>query len=242
MENTLFRDYRISSYDINPAGTARLTAIANFLQETAYHHANNLNVGYHQLRRNNHAWLLSRIRIRLTRYPRWDEYVRIETWPRGLDKLFALRDFRIFDQEKLEIGQASTCWLMVDTASRRPVRLEGGFIDLKTRTDSVFVETPPKISLPEHMEEIYSRTAKYSDIDIVGHVNNVRYIEWCIDAITSDAFAAPGISDLTMNFLGEAHFDQQVKLLASAKAYNEIYMQGHSVENGKECFRARLIL
>jgi len=109
MNHTLKAQYSINSFDINPIGKARLTAIANFLQETAYRHATELELGYHHLERMNRAWVLSRLKISVEKYPAWDDVITVETWPHGIEKLFALRDFRITGPSGEELATASTC-------------------------------------------------------------------------------------------------------------------------------------
>ena len=47
--------------------------------------------------------------------------------------------------------------------------------------DAVFKEGLEKIILPEDMTLLRRHKVLFSDLDIVGHVNNVKYIEWCLD-------------------------------------------------------------
>lgn len=240
MEKTLHRNYSVTSYDVNPKGNARLTALANYLQETAYNHASKLGLGYHDLADKNIAWILSRMRIRVSEYPIWDDVVSIETWPRGIEKLFALRDFRIFNADANEIGQAATCWLMVDTETHRPLRIPPDFIKFETRKDAIFDQTPAKINLPEHLKSCDVREVKYSDLDVVGHVNNVKFIEWCIDAIPPDITMHFNISDIEINFISEAKPGEKVEIFCSDLSENTLYIMGRKTESEKECFRARV--
>ena len=99
MDSTYQKEFTISSYDLNPRGQARLTSMANFFQEIAYHHATQLGYGYEAMKERNTMWVLSRMKIRIHRYPEWKERIVIETWPSGTEKLFALRDFRVRDEK-----------------------------------------------------------------------------------------------------------------------------------------------
>ncbi|MEX0988272.1 MAG: acyl-ACP thioesterase domain-containing protein [Bacteroidales bacterium] len=242
MKNTLRLTYSVNSYEVDPLGAARLTTIANFLQETAYKHAHSLNLGYTHLNENNRAWILSRMRIRIFQYPAWDDQVIVETWPRGVDKLFALRDFRIYDTNNLVLAEATTCWLMVDSSNHRPLRIPHDIIKIQTRSDSVFSEIPGKISLPETIHIYETRMVRYSDLDVVGHVNNVKFIEWCTDLAGPEKFLENTVTDFSINFIGEALPGDQVEISSSEMADNIICISGKNSGSGKECFRAQMQL
>ncbi len=58
----------------------------------------------------------------MKRYPAWNERIKLETWPSGAERLFALRDFRVMDSEGEVIGMASTAWLILDIDTHRLIR------------------------------------------------------------------------------------------------------------------------
>ena len=122
MASKFQKEYTVSSYELNPLGQARLTTMANYFQEVAYHHANELGFGVEDMKNRNTMWLLSRMRIQMTSYPVWGEKILVETWPSGVEKLFAVRDFRVVNSRGEVIGAASTYWLIVDVESHRPLR------------------------------------------------------------------------------------------------------------------------
>ena len=56
-------------------------------------------------------------------YPEWKDNIEIKTWPKGVDGLFAIRDFQIFRNGEI-IGRATSYWLILDADSKRPKRLD----------------------------------------------------------------------------------------------------------------------
>ncbi|MCF8226191.1 MAG: hypothetical protein K9J30_09960 [Bacteroidales bacterium] len=238
MKNTLFREFRVSSFDINSKGKARLTAIANFLQETAYQHADALGLGYRHLAADGHAWVLSRLKIQVLKYPDWDDTITVETWPRGIEKLFALRDFRLFLGDQEPVVKASTCWLMVNYNSLRPVRLDTNFISIKTRTDRALEEPASRIVLPDEMQQCNAHIVRYSDLDVVGHVNNVKFIEWCIDTLDLERLLGNGIALFEINYTNEARAGDEIEILCSDQKQNNVFIAGRHREDGRECFRS----
>ena len=87
--------YKIPVYDTGPDGKLNLFSLFNYLQDVASEHASRLNFGRDDLLRNNHFWVLSRIVAEICLWPVWEETIIVRTWPRGTDKLFAIRDYQV---------------------------------------------------------------------------------------------------------------------------------------------------
>ena len=66
------------------------------------------------------TWMLHRLHILLHKMPLKEEIVTIETWPSGIDRLFALRDYRMFREDGEELVRATSEWMYIDMNRRRP--------------------------------------------------------------------------------------------------------------------------
>lgn len=235
----------VSSYELDPRGHARLTTIANYFQEIAYHHANDLGFGYEAMKTRHTMWLLSRLRIKMLRYPVWNEEITVETWPSGVDKLFAVRDFRVTDHSGMEVGTASSCWLIVDLDSHRPLR---PMAELERYASivygpPVFGSYPEKINLHDQLLEVDRHRVKFSDLDIVGHVNNVKYIEWSMDAAIKQCDPRREIGEIEINYLQEALLGDEVLIsgeVCMPELCNPICFLARRADDGKEVFRTKL--
>jgi medium-chain acyl-[acyl-carrier-protein] hydrolase len=242
METIYRKEFPILSYHLDPAGRARLTTVANFFQEMAYQHASRLGFGYQDLQKNKTLWVLSRMRIRMVRYPVWDAVVTVETWHRGMDKLFGMRDFRVRDTEGEVLAVAGSAWLIVDMETRRPVRPDSSMLRSNQGAEAVFDKPLGKIGLPESLESLTVRQVVYSDLDIVGHVNNVKYVEWCIDAAFGGVEGAPLIGEFEINFMHEALPGDRIEISGQRLPQGDSHFVGRKKEGGQEIFRARISL
>jgi medium-chain acyl-[acyl-carrier-protein] hydrolase len=241
--NVYSKEFSISSYDLNPSGKARLTTMAHFFQELAYHHASQLGFGYQDMKERQTTWVLSRMRIRMDRYPAWDERIFMETWPSGVDKLFALRDFRIKDAAGKLMGVASTAWLILDLDTHRLIRPKEALEHFKliVHAEQVFEDPLDKIELPEETRSLHSRAVAYSDLDIVGHVNNVKYIEWCIDSVTTRSDPEQEIREFEINFSQEALLGDEIEIRGQTLNKEQTIFLARRKGDGKEIIRARMI-
>lgn len=245
MKNSLSREFIISSYDLNPKGQARLTTLANYFQEMAYHHANQLGFGFEDMNEKKIMWVLSRMRIRIDQYPAWDDRVSVETWHRGMNRLFGLRDFRLKNIDKKILGVASSAWLILDSETRRPVRQASAVLSQNLGTDSVFEEKLDKLAAPEQIEKLIHRKVQFSDLDIVGHVNNVKYMEWCLDALMANGSFNNEIRELEINFMHEALLGDTISIgctlpETSALGNSSVFLAKREGDD-QEIIRARLV-
>ena len=241
--NLYSKEFSISSYDLNPSGRARLTTMANFFQELAYHHASQLGFGYQDMKARKTTWVLSRMRIRMDRYPAWDDRILMETWPSGVDKLFALRDFRIRDKKGKVMGVASTAWLILDLDTHRLIRPKEALEHFKliVHPEQVFEDPLDKIELPEETSPLHSHAVAYSDLDIIGHVNNVKYMEWCIDSVTTRSDPDRDIREFEINYSGEALLGNKIEIRGHDLDREQTIFLATRKGDGKEIIRARMI-
>lgn len=180
--------FKVKAFEVDTDGLARLSYLANTMQEAAGVHAAKLGLSMQSLIDNNQTWILNRFSVQMQRYPSAGEEIRIETWPSGSDRLFAYRDFELFDADNNMILSARTTWLILDLNRRRPVPSPPEVIELGTLNkrfaDISLYERLPRIdSTPEHTVKFPVRR---SDLDINRHVNNVKYLEMLLETLGDD--------------------------------------------------------
>ena len=206
-------EYLISSYEVDASGKMPLPTLGKFMQESAYNHANHLDFGYEQLKRKGLFWVLSRLLITIDKYPCWGDKIRIRTWTTGVEGLFAYRDFKVLDVKGEPIGGASSAWLILDTAKHRPQRQDM----LKERniffsTEHALDRRPAKIPpLTEPMVGM-SFPVHYSDLDLYGHVNNAKYMQWIMDSYPEELLRQNEIAIFEINFLAEAKMNDEIAI------------------------------
>jgi acyl-ACP thioesterase len=197
--------YSISFYEVDTKNEVFLPVLWSFMQETAWHHADHLQLGYADLMGHQYFWVLSRLSIQMEEYPRWGDQIKVKTWLTGTGRLFALRKFSIADSKGKMIGEANSAWLVLDLESRKPQKIGPVFKHIEHLFDGLPpAEEPPKIPIPVHPREEKSYTVRYSDIDMHHHVNNIKYIEWVLDSFLFEMNQTHQIHTFEINFLAES--------------------------------------
>jgi acyl-ACP thioesterase len=181
-----------------------LDAALNFFQEAAINHAENLGVGQEALARSGQAWILSRMSIEIVRRPAYGETITIRSWPRGGEKLFALRDYDIRDDRDIPVVRARSGWLIIDLEKRRPLRPQAVMDTLPLNDgQNALVTAPVGLAEQQGLQKANERRAVYTDIDFNGHVNNVRYIQWIQDILDPELLENAKRMRLDINYLNE---------------------------------------
>ncbi len=202
----------IPCYNTDVACRLKPTAFMNIAQEAAGTNAMTLGFGYDDLIKYNTAWILSRVHVEFIDTPKWKDEITLQTWHKGLDRLFYLRDFIMTDNEGRERVKATTSWLILDLETRKMVRHPQLSDYDKACTDHV-IETPAeKVRMPRGVEPELVRTheVSYSDIDNNGHTNNAMYMQWSMNAVGYEITSARPVKEFTINFNHETKIGDRV--------------------------------
>ena len=114
--------FGVHTYEVDAFGTIAIAALSGYLQEVAGQHAAALGVGLNTLMARGLTWVLARQRIENPVPIVVGDRLEIETWPAGIDRLAANRDFVVRRADGTEVARARTQWFVVDLETRRPVR------------------------------------------------------------------------------------------------------------------------
>jgi acyl-ACP thioesterase len=203
MSKILSQDHIITCYEADANQLMRPTAMLDLMQEAANVNASTLGFGYDELINSNTAWVLSRIHVKFINTPKWRQEVNLKTWHKGVSKLFYLRDFILSDKEENPLVVATTSWLIIDLNTRRLVRNK----DLALSDNAMdAIPTPAdKVVMPVDIEPelVRKHPVTWSEIDANGHVNNVKYAVWAIDAVTPEDIKEKPLKEILINYDAE---------------------------------------
>lgn len=200
---TLTKTYDIRSYEPRPDGRVSITSICNHLQDIAASHADVLGFGMKDLEKSGHVWLLARLHVMLAIFPGYGESVEVTTWPSGNERLVALRDFSIRQDDV--IGAATTAWVTMNRETQRPDAPSTVLSErLIPDRDHALVFPTKAVKRLKDGEHTALVAARRFDTDINGHVNNVKYTEFCLEAVPEAWTQARRCMGLDIQFRSES--------------------------------------
>lgn len=223
---TYKRNFSVQSYETDHNGLFRPVAFLNHAQEMANMHAETLGFGLDDLLSSGVIWVLSRMHIQFRRLPVWKEKLHIETWHKGNDNLFGIRDFSVTDNTGKEIIAATSSWLIIDYTTRKLKRINsilGSNFKSVNKRDAIQT-TAEKLSSPDNLALTSTHITSISDLDINKHVNNARYLEWAIDSLPLSISKNLSIKEIWINFNNESFPEDKIDLFTSLTP--DIFVEG----------------
>ena len=220
-----YKDFTISSFDVDAKKQASLQSICRYMQEMAALHAVELKLGFHDMMKENRAWVLAQVLIMMDRYPRFQEVISIKTWSNGPDGRYAMRDFEITDADRNSLGKASSTWFVIDIHEKNICRLDDYFRDYKyEHVKYALGRRPDRIKPIKEADRESTIISRYSDLDINAHVNNVRYVDHILDMFPSEFRMSYDVREIEMNFLKEAKEGNELINMIKQQELNKEYL------------------
>lgn len=232
---------KISSNETDMNSRLRLGVLVNYLLQSAIVSADKLGFGLSGIKQQELFWVLSRLTVDIQKPFIWYDKIEIETWPKTLEKILYIRDFFVKDDEGNLIVKATSAWFALDFNTKRPKKIEESesmfFNRLKER--NAIEKTPEKIPPVECGDKFDIKTV-YFDIDLNGHVNSTRYIDWMMDTFSVDFLKINYPKQLTMNYLMETMLGDSIQIIRKA-IDNQYYFEGINLSKDATAFRGKLV-
>jgi len=234
---------------IDKSDRLKLDSVFQIFQEAAISHAENLGVGRDDMGVKNQGWIISRLTVLVHTRPQYLDTITVRSWPRGWEKLFALRDYEIKNKDGTVMVSARSAWLIVDIEKRRPLRPQSvmDYLPQNKGLAALPPEANAVVSLEErgNLQKIAERKARYSDLDSNGHVNNARYIQWIEDTLDCGLLESAVKMRLDINYISEILSGETIDIMSAQiedTADHAFAYEGRRTVNSQTAFRAELRL
>ena len=230
--------FRIRATEVGPDERATVLALADLLQEAAGEHARASGREHFDLEAGRGTWVLARMRLAVARRPALREAVTVETWPSAYEGVRVHRDFLLRGEGGAVDVRATSVWFVIDVARRRPVRLPPSMHTFGPPADherALDVGDPPEAPASVEAEQAFA--VRHADLDRVGHANNVRFLEWALEA----AGGADGLREIDVAYRAEAVLGDRVVSLVGPRVDG---VRAHEIvreADGRTLARARTL-
>jgi len=235
----LSKEWEINFLQCYPNGYLKYTDLCNILQLTAGVHAELGGIAFSDMQAHHQAWVLSRMRVEVTRLPQWKDVVTVKTWINSLENSRSIRCLEMYVGKEKIVG-CETFWAVFNTQTRRPENLALAHEHFEKFPNDKATEVQfSKINTVIEKSFVAEKTVLLSDLDIVNHANSVKYLEWCLDYIEPKLMMEQTIESFEMNYLKEVALNEMV-LIEKSSSDNPITLTVNA--NDKVCFALQLNL
>ncbi len=232
--------YFLTPGECTPQGEIPITLILTRIIEVATEHANIWGVGYSTLIKDNQSWVLSRVSIEMTSYPKVNKKYTFITWIESYNRHFSQRNFAICDDNNNILGYARTVWAVIDSNTREIVDISKFSFMQEVVSDRVCpIDTPTRL-LPVRDGVSINHSFQYCDLDINNHVNSVRYVELLMNQLPLNKYQENYVKRFEIAYIRECLYNIEVTLNVN-KDTNDTRLEIADKQGASHC-RARILL
>jgi acyl-ACP thioesterase len=156
---------------------SNMAQIANYLQDCAIFHSEDVGISIDYLASHRRAWFLISWQIQVDRYPVLGEKIKVRTWAYDFTSSLGYRNLDILDEVGNTIVKAASIWSYVDMETLRPTRIEEEVSSAYPMEKALDMEyAPRKIPLFDEYETVDKRQVLGYQIDSNRHMNNEAFV------------------------------------------------------------------
>ena len=190
----------ITSNDVDNHYDLKISSLFKYLQQVSTNHAEKIGLGKKDTVDKGMFWVITRMKVIIYKMPKMLETIKVTTHPGNILMFVFPRFYEVYSEEGELLVAASSSWALLDIDTHKAI--------MKPNVDySLYVEEKldEDISLPEkvsfdNLEKIEERKVRYSDIDLNGHLNNTKYIEYIVDTHDINFYQNKHIKEIVINY------------------------------------------
>lgn len=230
--------FYVEPFHVDFRGNIFLSILGNHMLNAAGNHSQKRGWGIATLNESQHTWVLSRLSIEMNEMPRQYEHCEVRTWMESVKRYFTNRNFSIHRADGTPLGYARSVWAMIDLETRKPCDLltlfDGDILNYVTPEDHKEpysseggwkeavcpIEGHGRFRFrdPEHLRTIDTH---YSDVDINGHVNSMKYIEHILDLFPRERFEQQQVRRIEIAYKAESYFGDRLSFYSQPVSNDE---------------------
>jgi len=211
MESVHITHYEVSAQHADPFGRCKPSALLRFAQDAAGEHCALLGADRDTLSRHRYFWAVVRQRLEISRLPAEGVTVTVKTWPMPTTRVAYPRATEGFDAQGNSLFKIISLWVIMDMDSRAMVLPGKCGIDVPGITLGTELKTPPGILAGSYVNQ-HLRTVEAADLDINGHMNNARYLDWLWDLLDTQFHQTHPLKAVSISYNNEALEGQTLQL------------------------------
>ncbi len=202
--------YKVTFDDVDQNLNIKNISLMKYLVDAAGMHSESVGYGLTSMDKTNIVFLLLGWNVKILKRPKLLDEITVKTWAESLIHSLSIRNYEIYEKDEL-VALASTKWIMVNYKDHSIMPVTQDVLDAYTSVPrSVFDVPIPKLSLPTNITNSYKYTIKRRDIDSNLHVNNLKYLELALEALSDDDYSRSKFSEICINYKNECKLGHDV--------------------------------
>lgn len=193
------------------AGKLKPVSIFNYFQDIASEHTAKLGVSAWDLLPKGLAWVVFRYQLEMYRYPLWNDSLVMRTWRYPFQKLYELRMYEIYDDQKRLLIEAKSSWILTNLNTKKPVRMDRNLpVELLTGLQTEIENNLIALEPVAKADATRTFRIRMHELDFNRHVNNSVYALWALESAPADILTTHRPKKIIINYIGESLYGDRI--------------------------------
>jgi medium-chain acyl-[acyl-carrier-protein] hydrolase len=204
--------YRPVIEDCTKTGKVSICGIVKAFENLGSRHSELVGDSVFKSGGNTKAWILTDWQIEIVSYPYYADEIKVQTWSQELKSpLVASRDFLLTSGSKPCV-KGTTRWVLYDLAAARPCKIEKELLDKYKPEQTAVFENQRLEKIVEPVQYSYEKriAVRRGDIDFNDHLHNLVYLDYAMETIPEDLYAAQEFKKLRITYRTAIKSDTEV--------------------------------
>jgi acyl-ACP thioesterase len=203
MESMYSDSFSLSDLQCDRFGRLKMSAICWLVQEMAGRHCQQLGLDWETLAQRRLFWAIIRHRVQVERLPRKNEVIHLQTWPMPTTRVVYPRAVVACDSQGQVLFRSTSLWVLMDLDTRAMILPGKSGVEVNGILRGGELPSPPSLH-PAEANQRQQRPVVFTDLDLNGHMNNCRYLDWAADLLPSNFHRDHPVSGFTLSYMSEA--------------------------------------
>lgn len=205
-------DFKIALKDVGKDNKIKNKAIIEIFENIGAYHSDKVQYGANDIKRTGVTWVLLDWKVEVIKRPTYGEILHVHTWGRKMVKFYTYRDYEVYN-EKGELCIIGTSkWILFDVQKRKIAKITENIVNsYEPEEKHVFLEEElDKIKMPENFTSSITYKVGRKDIDMIGHMHNLYYLDLAYEALPQEVYDQRPFSNFRINYKKEIMIEDTV--------------------------------
>ena len=184
-------NFKIGLKDVGIGNKVSNKAILEYFENIAAYHSDSVGYGLNTSNETGVNWILLDWRLKVIKRPKYGQTLKIHTWSRKIIKYYAYRDFEMYDEQNNLCAIATSKWLLINNKTGKIEKVEEEMANkYESEIDKKVFEGEEieKLKAPQNYQNSIIYEVKRKDIDIIGHMHNLYYLDLAYEAMPKEVY------------------------------------------------------
>ncbi len=200
--------------------------LGNYMLNAAEFHSTDRGFGFAYLNSIKKTWVLSRLAVEVIEMPRQFDKIKIETWVESAMRYFTNRNFRVEDAQGNACCYGRSVWAMIDTETRQPQDLmavrDGELTNWIEAEKECPMDKGSRVKMSKDVPLVRTIDTYYSDVDINGHINSIKYIEHVFDLFDGEWYRNNKVKRFEIAYVAETYLGDKLNFYREEIAADQL--------------------